>query len=425
MLDLRFIRENAQAVAEGARRKRIDVDVDALLRLDEEVRALSHRGDEIRSRLNRKGKEIASLPPEERSKAGAELVQLKQELKDAEARLKELRPQLRELHLRVPNVPAAEVPDGVDDNDNVELRTEGVLPEFDFEPLDHVELGKRLGMLDIERGVKVAGTRNFFLTGSGARLERAVMNLALDLMTERGFCPLSVPVLVKYPAMEGTAYFPGGEDQAYVCEKDDLYLAGTAEVPITSYHSDEILAADQLPLKYVAWSYCFRREAGAAGKDTRGVYRIHQFQKVEQVIIGKADVGLSDEYHREILKNSEDLLELLELPYRVVDVCGGDLGVPQVRKYDIETWMPSRQKYSETHSASTFHDYQARRLKLRYKDGKQTKFCYTLNNTVAASPRILIPLMECHQNRDGSIRVPEALRPYMGGVDLIGDAGAS
>jgi len=421
MLDLRFIRENADLVRDGARKKRIDVDIDALLRLDAEVRALSHRGDEIRSELKTRGKEIATLPPESRSRAGEQLSARKAELKEGDERLKGLRDELRGLHLRVPNVPAPEVPEGADDADNLELRREGEPPAFDFEPLDHVELGQRLGLLDLERGVKVAGTRNYFLTGDGARLERAVMNLALDMLSERGFMPLSVPVLVRYPAMEGTAYFPGGEDQAYICEKDDLYLAGTAEVPITSFHSDEILAAEELPKKYVAWSYCFRREAGAAGKDTRGVYRIHQFQKVEQVVICAADREASDRYHREILKNSEDLLEKLELPYRVVEVCGGDLGVPQYRKYDIETWMPSRGKYSETHSASSFHDFQARRLKLRYREEGGTRFCFTLNNTVAASPRILIPLLECHQQKDGTIRVPPALRPYLGGKSAIGE----
>ncbi len=420
MLDLRFIRENADAVRAGARKKRIDVDIDALLELDREVRELGHCGDELRSELNRRGKEISRLPPEQRSAAGQELTQLKDELAAADERLNVIRPQLQRLHLRVPNVPADVVPEGATDKENVELRVEGTVPSFDFEPLDHVELGKRLGLIDIERGVKIAGTRNFFLTGMGARLERAVLNLALDLMIDRGYVPLSVPVLVRYPAMEGTAYFPGGEDQAYVCEKDELYLAGTAEVPVTSFHSEEILDEAELPKKYVAWSYCFRREAGAAGKDSRGIYRIHQFQKVEQVVIATADADRSDRYHQEILKNSEDLLAMLELPYRVVDVCGGDLGMPQVRKFDIETWMPSRRSYSETHSASKFHDYQARRLKMRYKDAeKKTRFCYTLNNTVAASPRILIPLLECHQRADGSVRVPAALSPYLGGIEEI------
>ena len=421
MLDLRFIRENADRVRAGAAKKRIDVDIDALLELDKEVRAVATRADEIRAELNKKQKEISGLPPEARKDAAAALSGLKAELKEGDAKLDELRPRLTDLHLRVPNVPADEVPEGKTDEDNAELRREGAVPEFDFEPKDHVDLGRDLGLVDIERGVKIAGTRNYILTGHGAMLERAVMNLALDMMIERGYTPLSVPVLVRYPAMEGTAYFPGGEDQAYRIEKDDLYLVGTAEVPVTSFHSGEMLTADDLPKKLVAWSPCFRREAGAAGKDTRGLYRIHQFQKVEQVVVCEADRGISDEHHQEILRNSEDLLAKLELPYRVVDVCGGDLGVPQVRKYDIETWMPSRGGYGETHSASCFYDYQARRLKLRYKDDdKKTRFCYTLNNTVVASPRILIPLLECHQRKDGTVHVPASLRPYLGGREVLG-----
>jgi seryl-tRNA synthetase len=416
MLDLKFIRENAGAIRDGARKKRIPVDLDALLDLDAKQRAASTRADEIRNSLNVRGKEIAKLAPEQRAAAGAELAALKDELKGLEEELKELAPRVRDLHLRVPNIPAEDVPEGKDDTENVERRREGEVPRFDFEPLDHVELGKRLGLLDIERGVKVAGSRNYFLTGDGALLERAVLNLALDLMVARGYRLLSVPVLVKYPAMEGTGYFPGGEEQAYAIERDELFLVGTAEVPVTAFHSDEILDEKDLPKRYVAWSYCFRREAGAAGKDTRGIYRIHQFQKVEQVIIGPADAEASKVFHAEIMRNSEDVLAALELPYRVVDVCGGDLGLSQVRKFDIETWMPSRGHYGETHSASSFHDYQARRLKLRYKDAnKQTKVCYTLNNTVVASPRILIPLLECHQRKDGSVHVPAALRPYMMG----------
>ncbi len=413
MLDLRFIRENADAIRAGAKKKRIQVDLDRLLEIDAEQRTASSRADEIRASLNSRGKEIAKLPPEERSRAGAELTALKDELKVLEEKLKVLAPAVRELQLRVPNIPADDVPEGKDDTENVERRKVGDLPKFDFEPLDHVEIGKRLGLLDIERGVKVAGTRNYFLTGDGALLERAILNFALEMMVKRGYRMLSVPVLVKYGAMEGTGYFPGGEEQAYSIEKDEMFLVGTAEVPVTSFHSDEILEESELPRKYVAWSYCFRREAGAAGKDTRGIYRIHQFQKVEQVVIGPADPESSKRYHAEILQNSEDLLQALELPYRIVDVCGGDLGLSQVKKYDIETWMPSRKSYSETHSASSFHDFQARRLKLRYRDAnKQTKICYTLNNTVVASPRILIPLLECHQRKDGSVYIPKALRPY-------------
>lgn len=420
MLDLKFIREHPDVVREGARKKRIDVDLDALLELDARLRRLQARADEIRTELNRRQKGLAALPPEERRRVGRESEPLKEELRAIEEEIRTLRPRFQDLWLRVPNVPDPDVPEGETDAENVEIRRVGEPTRFDFEPLDHVELGRRLGLIDIERGVKVAGSRNYFLTGEGARLERAVLNLAMDLMIERGYVPLSVPVLVKRDAMVGTAYFPGGEDQAYHCERDDLFLVGTAEVPVTSFHADEILKREELPKRYVAWSYCFRREAGAAGKDTRGLYRIHQFQKVEQVVLCENDVELSRRLHQEILENAEAVLQRLELPYRVVDVCGGDLGAPQVRKYDIETWMPSRNGWGETHSASRFHDYQARRLRIRYKDErKKTRFVHTLNNTVVASPRILIPLLECHQQADGSVRIPEALRPYLGGKERL------
>ena len=260
--------------------------------------------------------------------------------------------------------------------------------------------------------------------GELARLEHAVLRFAMDLMIERGFEPAWVPVLVRPEPLEGTGYFPGGIDQIYQCdERDDLYLVGTAEVPLTSLHAGEILSEDQLPIKLVAQSSCFRREAGTYGKDTRGLYRVHQFQKVEQVILDVADEAKSLAHHQAILQNAEDLLQAFELPYRVVNVCGGDLGAPQIQKFDVETWMPSREGYGETHSASRFHGFQARRLNLRYRDGDgKVHFCHTLNNTVAASSRILIALMENHQTEDGRVRVPEALRGYLGGLELIGRA---
>jgi seryl-tRNA synthetase len=298
------------------------------------------------------------------------------------------------------------------------------VPDKGFPLLDHVELGKRLGILDIERGVRMSGTRFYVLRGAGARLQRAVLSLALDHMVAKGFEPMEIPVLVRDPAMVGTAYFPGGEEQAYRIEKDALNLVGTAEVSLTSFRAGEILEAAELPLRMVAQSVCFRREAGAAGKDTRGLYRIHQFQKVEQVVVMEADEAASRAEHEAIVRNAEEVLQLLELPYRVVNVCGGDLGQPQVQKFDIETWMPSRKGYGETHSASRFHDFQARRLEMRYRaPSGDTVFCHTLNNTVVASPRILIPLLELHQQRDGSVLIPPALRPYMGGMELIEPVG--
>jgi seryl-tRNA synthetase len=326
--------------------------------------------------------------------------------------------------LLVPQIPDPEAPIGPDESGNVELRTVGVprtRADFDFEFKDHVELGTQLKLFDLERGVKLAGSRNYVLTGRGALLHEAVLRLAWDMMTERGWTPLTVPVLVTEELMVGTGFFPLHRDEVYLAERDQACLVGTAEVPVTGLHGDEILALAELPKKYFARSTCFRREAGAAGKDTRGLYRIHYFDKLEEVVICAADPEQSAQHHAEILQNAEDLLQMLELPYRVVEVCTGDMGQSKVRQYDVETWMPSRAMYSETHSASRYHDFQARRLKLRYRDAAgKVRVCHTLNSTVVASPRILIPLLETNQTADGSITVPAALRHYMGGIERIG-----
>jgi seryl-tRNA synthetase len=421
MLDLKFIREHAEQVKDAARRKRFEVDVDGLLALDAERRGLLPEVEQIRAQLNEAGRRIGKLSGEAKETAIAEVARLKDRRKQIDVRLAELAPQILAGQQAVPQVPAADVPDGETEQDNVELRRSGEPPQFDFEPRSHVELGETLGLFDVGRGVKIAGTRSYFLTGMGAMLELAVLKLALDYMVyEQGFVPMLPPVLVRYAAMLGTAWFPGGEEQAYTMDRDELYLAGTAEVPITSFHSDEILDASELPRRYVGWSPCFRREAGTYGKDTTGLYRIHQFNKVEQVVICEADEAESLAWHERMLGYAEQVVQRLELPYRVVNVCAGDLGRGQVQKYDIECWMPSRGGWGETHSASRFHDYQARRLNLRYrKAGGKPQFCHTLNNTVIASPRILIPLLEIHQQADGSVRIPEALRPYVNGASEL------
>jgi seryl-tRNA synthetase len=322
----------------------------------------------------------------------------------------------------IPNVPDADVPESKDDSENVEVRRVGTVRTFEFTPRAHYDLGEAQGWLDFTRASAMAGSRNYILFGDLALLHDAVLRYAVDLLVARGFTPIDPPLLVRDAAMFGTGFFPGGEEQTYRCEKDGLNLIGTSEVPVTSLHGGEMLAEDELPRKYVARSVCFRREAGTYGKDTRGLYRVHQFQKVEQVIIDVGDKARSLEHHHNIVKNAEDLLQAFELPYRVVAVCGGDLGVPQAMKYDIETWMPSRNAFGETHSASRFYDYQARRLDLRYrpKDGGKPMFCHTLNNTVIASPRVLIPLLENHQQKDGTVRLPKALQPYLGGRPVLG-----
>lgn len=422
MLDLKFLRENAERVKRGAAKKRIACDVDRVIELDVVRREVGVQVDELRARQKGAGKEIAQADPERRGELLEEQKALKEELKALEERLGGVQEEMDRELLRIPNVPADEVPEGADDSENVELRTVGTPRSFDFEPRDHIELGAANDWLDVEAGARLAGSRNYVLKGDLSRLENAVLRFAMDHMLAKGYTPLSVPVLVRRAPLEGTGYFPGGEEQTYrTDERDDLYLAGTSEVPVTALHADEILPESELPRRYVSWTTCYRREAGTYGKDTKGLYRVHQFQKVEQVVIDVADEEKSLAHHHGILSNSEELLQAFELPYRVVNVCGGDLGGPHVQKFDIETWMPSRGGYGETHSASRFHDYQARRLKLRYRGAdKKTRFCHTLNNTVAAATRLLIALLENHQEPDGTVVLPEALRASMGGVERIG-----
>jgi seryl-tRNA synthetase len=422
VLDLKFIRQNAALVKAGAVKKRVVCDVDHLLVLDEERRALGAKVDEMRNRQKSAGREMGKASPEQRARILEDQKTLKEELQGLEARLGAIEKEITELQLRVPNVPAPEVPDGASDADNVELKRVGSPPTFDFEPRDHVELGSRQGWLDVEAGARLSGSRNYVLMGDLARLEDAVLRFAMDHMLAKGFEPLSVPTLVRYETLLGTGYFPGGEEQTYKTDaRDELYLVGTAEVPVTALHAGEILEERDLPKRYVARSSCYRREAGTYGKDTRGIFRVHQFQKIEQVILDVADEEKSLAHHRAILANSEEILAAFELCYRVVNVCGGDLGGPHVQKFDVETWMPFRNGFGETHSASRFHDYQARRLNLRYRagDGK-VRVCHTLNNTVAASTRMLIALLENHQRADGTVHLPAALRPYMGGRAVLG-----
>jgi len=422
VLDLKYIRQHPDQVRAGAAKKRISCDVDRILALDEEARGLGQEGDALRGRQKTTGKQIPAAEPEERAELLKEQKRLKAELKALEERKSALDAELQSLLLLVPNVPAPEVPEGGDEGDNVELERWGEPPSFGFEARDHVELGRAQGWLEIEAAARIAGSRNFVLRGELALLDMAVLRFAMDHMLERGFVPLSVPTLVRSEIMVGTGYFPGQEDQAYRCdERDDLVLVGTAEVPVTALHAGEILSLDDLPIRYVAQSTCYRREAGTHGKDTRGLYRVHQFQKVEQVVIDVADPERSLEHHRSILSNAQEVLQALELPYRVVNVCGGDLGQPQVQKFDIETWMPSRESYGETHSASRFHDFQSRRLSLRYRDAEgSVRHCHTLNNTVAASARLILALVENHQLEDGTVAVPAALRAYLGGREVLG-----
>ncbi len=423
MIDIKNIRENPERFKKAAKDKHFDVDIDRLLEVDKELREHKNELQYIATEKNKLGKSIPTLSGsvDEKTNAIGKLSIHKKNEAKVQEQIKELQPEFDKLMQQVPQPTDEDVPLGKDDTENVEIRKEGQIRQFDFEPKDHVQLGLALGIIDIERGVKLAGSRNYFLKGDGALLHWAVLRFAMDFMVGKGYVPLSVPLLMKDEAMRGTGYYPGSEDQTYRMEKDQLNLVGTAEVPLTAYRMGEILSGEELPLKYVSLSSCFRREAGAAGKDTYGLYRIHQFDKVEQVVICENSVEESNKFHEEILANAEAVMQALELPYRVVNVCTGDLGRGQVKKFDIEAWMPSRGNYCETHSASKFYEFQARRMNLRYKDAatRKNQFCHTLNNTVIASPRILIPILELYQNSDGSITIPKPLRQYMNGKATI------
>jgi len=421
MIDIRKIREEPKRYKRASEAKRFVVDIDRLMEVDSALLQAKKRLQEISTAKNRLGRGIPKLSEEQKQPILAQLSQLKQEEMELDERVRLLQPEFDTLMLEVAQPADDDVPVGADDTQNVEIRREGQIPDFDFQLQDHLQLGLGLDIVDIERGVKLAGTRNYFLKGDGALLHWAVLRFAMDYMVSLGYVPMAVPLLMRSEAMQATAYYPGNEEQTYRMEKDQLNLAGTAEVPLTAYHMGEIMRTGQLPARYVAMSSCFRREAGAAGKDTYGLYRIHQFDKVEQVVICENDAEQSAAFHQEILGNAEAVMKALALPYRVVNVCTGDLGRGQAKKFDIEAWMPSRGGYCETHSASKFYEFQARRMNLRYKDTKSKKnvFCHTLNNTVIASPRILIPILELYQNADGSVTVPEALRRYMGGRQRI------
>ncbi|MFB6375156.1 MAG: serine--tRNA ligase [Bradymonadaceae bacterium] len=420
MLDIDFIRDNTDDVKRAADIKGFDVDIDRLLKVDDRRRELIQETDEIRQRRNEIADEIPQASDDERSELIEEGRDLKEQVQDLEEDLSEIKEEFERLMLQVPNVPLEDVPVGDEEADNEVVRTYGDVPAFDFEPKDHETLGEELGIIDKERAIKFAGSRAYLLKGEGAMLEMAIMQLAMEMLAEEGFEPILGPVMVNESAMRGTGWFPYQRDSAYHIEKDDKYLVGTSEVYLMSTHADEILDEEDLPIRMSAKSPCFRREAGSAGRDVRGVYRVHQFTKVEQAVICKDDPEVSREFHDTILGNAETLMRELDLPHRVAIACSGETGLGQVYKNEIETWMPSRDAYCETHSCSSLYDFQARRSGIRYRDEDgEIHYCYTLNNTMAASPRILIPLLECNQNEDGSVTIPEVVRPYMGGQERI------
>jgi seryl-tRNA synthetase len=472
MIDLKALRSDPDRFRRGANDKGITVDIDRLLELDEQRRAAMVQQEACRAEQKRIGKELGpslgklkgqlkSASDQERPALDAQISELearplalKEEIQAFDQQLLTIEPQWRDLLLQIPQPPDDDVPKGASADENIELRCWNPSwfdPSKPFEsnqhpdgrqrtnkPRTHLELIRALHLADIERGVKMSGTRQYLLTGDGARLHQAVLRLAFDLIvSEHGFRAMTIPVIVREESMVGTGFFPSGRDQAYHIEESrrgaghDLFLTGTGEVALMSIHQDEILDPADLPLKYATVSTCFRREAGAAGKDTAGLYRVHQFDKVEQVVITRADEAESRQWHQTMIGIVEQLMQILELPYRLLQCCTGDLGPKNADMIDVECWMPGRGEddadgrplgaYGETHSASRLYDFQCRRLNLRYRDGKNTMFCHSLNNTVIASPRILVPILEMYQDDDGGVTIPEALQPYMGQDKLVAD----
>jgi seryl-tRNA synthetase len=414
MLDIHFIRENADLVKEGAQKKHIDIDIDQLIKLDDERKMLRQDMDAKRAEQNRTSGFISRSQGDERTKYIESMRFVKDSLAEVEEKYEKILPEWQKLMLRVPNIPDMTVPEGDSDADNQEVRKWGEVPTFDFEIKDHIELMTKLDMVDFERGTKVAGFRGYFLKNDGVLLANAITQLVLSHFVKKGFQPMIVPSLVRKETMMGTGYIPGGEEDLYTTQ-DQEYLAGTGEVATMGYHMDEVLEKSQLPVKFVSYSPCFRREAGSHSKDTKGLIRVHEFFKWEQVVLSEASHETSVKLHEELTDNAETFLQLLGLPYHVVVNCGGDLGLGQVKKYDIEAWMPSQNTYRETHSSSYFHDFQTRRLNIRYRDDDGTmRFAHSLNNTAIAMPRVLSMLVENYQQADGTIRVPEALIPYVG-----------
>lgn len=413
MLDIKFIRQNPELIKEAIRKKYIDLDLNRLLNVDEKKSELLKEIENLRAGQNKLAEEIAGLKGKERDEKISESKNIKETLQKKEGEYKKIEEEFNGLALKIPNVPDPSVPEGKDESFNLEIRKWGERPVFDFPAKDYLAIMEQNRWLDLERGAKVSGFRGYFLKGKVALLAMAIWKFALDELVKKGFEPVLAPSLARGENFVGTGWFPQAEEDVYKTQ-DDLYLVGTSEVSMMGYHKDEILKENELPKKYAAFSPCFRKEAGAYGKDTRGILRVHEFYKVEQVILCKADHQESADWHEEITKNSEEILQKLGLYYRVVVNSTGELGLGQVKKYDIETWIPSEGKFRETHSSSYFHDFQTRRLNIRYraKDG-EIYFIHSLNNTAIATPRILIALIEANQQKDGSIKIPEALERYL------------
>lgn len=413
MLDIKFIRQNPELIKEAVRKKHIDFDVERLIAADARRRELLESSESLKAEQNKRSKGPQASQDLEELKA------IKEKIRVLETELETVQKTFNELMLLVPNVPDESVPEGKSDADNKEIKIWGKLPRFNFAPKDHVELMKELDLVDTERGAKVSGFRGYFLKNEAVLLSFALWQFAMEQLFKKSFHPLVAPAIVKEFNFVGTGWLPQGKDDVYKVG-DDGYLIGTAEVSVMGYHADEILNEKDLPRKYIAFSPCYRSEAGSYGKDTKGILRVHEFYKLEQVVLCKNNHEESVKWHEILTKNAEELLQALKLPHRIVLNCAGDLGLGQVKKYDIETWMPSQERYRETHSSSYFHDFQTRRLNIKYRDEKgATHFAHSLNNTALATPRLLANIVENYQTKKGTIVVPKVLRKYMGGIKEI------
>ena len=420
MLSMETIKRHPDEVKRAIRDKGVKVDLEALLALEEQVRSGKTQVDELRATRNAISARFKDAAPEEKAALGARAKEAGARASAIEAEGAANEAALRAMMLKLPGIPWEGAPVGPDEDSNVVIRTEGQVRSFDFEPLDHVALIEKHDWAELSRIVQVSGSRMYCLKGRLALLETMLMGWALSQVSAAGFTPITVPSLAKRSAFVGTGHFPGHEEEAYAVPADDLFLAGTGEIALTSLHSGEILDGASLPITYAGLSPCFRREAGSAGRDVRGLLRVHQFLKVEAYVICENDEAVSAQWHAKLLGLAEHLLSELEIPYQVIETSTGDMGLGKYRMNDIESWVPTLGKYRETHSCSTLHEWQARRANLRYRDGEgKVRFVHTLNNTALASPRILVPLLENHQTADGRVRLPKALRAMMGGGEFL------
>jgi len=420
MLDIKFIRENRDLIKEAARKKHIDFDVDVLIGIDNGRKGLLTSVEKKRAEQNECSKKIAAAEGEvKRNQLIAEMQNLKALLTEEEEKLKGIIKEWQRLMVSVPNIPDVSVPEGESDADNKEVKKWGDFPKFKFDAKNHIDLMTSLDMIDLDRGSKVAGFRGYFLKNDGVLLSFAIWQYALEFFGKKGFSPMIVPSMVKRENLFGTGYLPQGEEDLYKTQ-DGEYLAGTAEVATMGYFADEVIEKEKLPIKMLSFSPCFRREAGSHGKDVKGLIRVHEFYKVEQVLLCEASHEESVQNHEWLNRNTEEFIETLDLPYRTVINCGADLGLGQVKKYDIELWVPLEKTYREISSASYFHDFQTRRLNIRYRDEEgKLQYAHSLNSTAIPTPRILVSLVENFQQEDGSVEIPKVLRQYMGGRKVI------